>query len=54
MHQQQTTFENNVGKGEIAHSEQFLLFQQCFLLNHINVSPFLPYCNHPVSCDTIL
>ena len=25
-----TTFENNVGKGEIAHNEQFLLFQQCF------------------------
>ena len=24
-------FENNVGKGEIAHYEQFLLFSQCFL-----------------------
>ena len=23
--------ENNVGKGEIAHNEQFLLFQLCFL-----------------------
>ena len=22
--------ENTVGKGEIAHDEQFLLFQQCF------------------------
>ena len=22
--------ENNVGKGEIAHTEQFLLFPQCF------------------------
>ena len=27
MHQQQTAFENIVGKGEIAHNEQFLLFQ---------------------------
>ena len=26
-----TPFENNVGKGEIAHNEQFLLFPQCFL-----------------------
>ena len=25
-------FENTVGKGEIAHDEQFLLFPQCFLL----------------------
>ena len=32
MHQQQTVFENIVGKGEIAHNEQFLLFPQCFLL----------------------
>ena len=24
-------FENNVGKGEIARNEQFLLFPQCFL-----------------------
>ena len=24
-------FENTVGKGEIAHNEQFLLFPQCFL-----------------------
>ena len=24
-------FENAVGKGEIAHNEQFLLFPQCFL-----------------------
>ena len=30
MHQQQTAFENIVGKEEIAHNEQFLLFQQCF------------------------
>ena len=39
MHQQQTAFENIVGKGEIAHSEQFLLFPQCFKLNQITVSP---------------
>ena len=32
-HQQQTAFENIVGKGEIARNEQFLLFPQCFLLN---------------------
>ena len=25
------SFENSVGKGEIAHNEQFLLFPQCFL-----------------------
>ena len=41
MHQQQTAFENIVGKGEIACNEQFLLFPQCFLLNHIIVSPFV-------------
>ena len=40
MHQQQTTLENIVGNGEIAHYEQFLLFPQCFLLNPIIVSPF--------------
>ena len=39
MHQQQTAFENIVGKGEIARNEQFLLFPQCFLLNQITVSP---------------
>ena len=33
MHQQQIAFENIVGKGEIAHNEQFLLFPQCFVLN---------------------
>ena len=37
MHQQQIVFENIVGKGEIACNEQFLLFQQCFLLNQITV-----------------
>ena len=41
MHQQQTAFENIVGKGEIAHDEQFLHFQQCFLLNWIILSPFV-------------
>ena len=41
MHQLQTAFENIVGKGEIAHNEQFLLFLQCFLLNQINVSAFV-------------
>ena len=33
--------ENIVGKGEIAHNEQFLLFPQCFLLDQIIVSPFV-------------
>ena len=41
MHQQKTDFENIVGKGEIAHNKQFLLFTQCFLPNQINVSPFV-------------
>ena len=30
-----------MGKGEIAHNKQFLLFPQCFLLNQIIVSPFV-------------
>ena len=29
---QYKSFENTVGKGEVAHNEQFLLFPQCFLL----------------------
>ena len=41
MHQQQTAFENIVGKGEIAPNEQFLIFPQCFLHNQIIVSPFV-------------
>ena len=41
MYQQQTTFQNIVGKGEIACNDQFLLFPQCFLLNQIIVSPFV-------------
>ena len=40
-YQQQTAFENIVGKEEIAHNKQFLLFQHCFLLNQIIVSPFV-------------
>ena len=40
MYQQQAAFENIVGKEEIAHNEQFLLFPQCFLLNQKIVSPF--------------
>ena len=31
-----------MGKGEIAHNEQFLLFPQCLLLNQIIVSLFIP------------
>ena len=41
MHQQQTAFENIVGKGEIACNKQFLLFSQCFLLNRIIVCLFV-------------
>ena len=41
MHEQQTAFENIVGKGEIAHNEQFLLFPQCFQLNQKTVTPFV-------------
>ena len=39
--QQQTAFENIVGKGEIARDEQFLFFPQCFLLNQMIVSLFV-------------
>ena len=35
------SFENTVGKEEIARNEQFLLFPQCFLLNQKLVSPFV-------------
>ena len=41
MHQQQTPFENIVGKEEIAGKEQFLLILQCFLLYQKISSPFL-------------
>ena len=40
-HQQQTAFENIVGKEETACNEQFLLFPQCFLLNQKIVAPFV-------------
>ena len=39
-HQQQTAFEDIVGKEEIARKEQFLLFPR-FLLNQKIVSPFI-------------
>ena len=35
------SFENIVGKEEIARNEQFLLFPQCFLLNQVIVSQFV-------------
>ena len=41
MHQQQTAFENIVGKEEIARNEEFLLSPSCFLLNQIILSPFV-------------
>ena len=41
MLQQQTAFENIVGKEEIARNEQFLLCPQCFLLSQITVSAFV-------------
>ena len=41
MRQQQTAFENIVGKGDIARNEQFLLSPQCFLYNQIILSPFV-------------
>ena len=40
-HQQQTGFENIVGKEETARNEQFLLFPKCFLLNQKIVPPFV-------------
>ena len=41
MNQQQTAFENFVGKEEIARNKQFLLFRQCFLLDQKIVSPLV-------------
>ena len=41
MQQQQTAFENIVGKEEIARHEHFFLFPQSFLLNQELVSPFV-------------
>ena len=40
-HQQKTTFKNFLGKGEIAHNKQFLLFPPCFLLKQIIASQFV-------------
>ena len=40
-YQQQTAFENMVGKEEIAHNEQFSLLPQCFLLNQKIGSAFV-------------
>ena len=36
-------FENTVGKGEIAHNEQFLLFPQCFLPIWITFCHFVKF-----------
>ena len=41
MHQQQTAFENVVGKEEIARNEQFLLFPQFFFLLNQIILPYL-------------
>ena len=41
MHQQQTAFENIVGKEEIASNKQFHFFPQCFLLRQKIVSHFV-------------
>ena len=41
MHQQQTAFQNIVGKEEIDRNKLFLLFPQCFLINQKIVSPFV-------------
>ena len=40
MHQQQTAFENIVGK-EVARNKLFLLFPPCFLLNQEILSSFV-------------
>ena len=37
---QSKSFENTVGKGEIAHNEQFLLFPLCFSIRLDNFLPF--------------
>ena len=37
---QYKSFENNVGKEEIARNEQFLLFPQCFLTHSERFLPF--------------
>ena len=40
-HQQQTAFENIVGKKETARNKQFLFFPKGFLLNQKILSPFV-------------
>ena len=44
----QTAFENIVGKGGIARNEQFLLFPQRFLFDHILVYPFIHIFGHHI------
>ena len=51
-YQQQTAFENIVGKEEFAHKEQFLLFPQCFLLDQKIVSPFINI--YDITCISLL
>ena len=41
MHQQQTAFENIVGKDEIVRNEQFLLFPTMFSSQSDNCTPFV-------------
>ena len=41
MHQQQTAFENIVGKEEIARNKHFLPLPQRFILNQKILSPFV-------------
>ena len=40
-HMQQTTFENIVTRGDIAHNEQFLILPQCFQLYLIENLSFI-------------
>ena len=51
MHQQQTAFEDIVGKREIAHNEQFLGFPTMFSTQADSFVPISPYlCHHIVIC----
>ena len=50
-HQQQTAFENIVGKGEIACIKQFLLFPQCSLFNPFPNDKFYTLQNSEFSDD---
>ena len=38
------SFENTVGKGEIAHNEQFLIYPQCFLRAYRTLCNFIKFC----------